>query len=133
MNNKQNYFENETAEKGIGFKFIISLEVLMIIIFAAFSLKRIIENPVQLDPTIGIDPLWYSYSIVVLSIIALIGLWFTYMYRKWAVYTVISAILLMIIINPEFSLIKTLIPMFTLFIFVGYGLFEIIPRWRFFK
>lgn len=133
MENKKNYFENETAEKGIGFKVILLLEALMIIIFAAFSLKRIVENPVQLDPTIGIDPLWYSYSIVVLSIIALIGLWFTYMYRKWAVYSVIISVFLMILINPYFSLIKTLIPMFTLFIFVGYGLFEIIPKWRFFK
>ena len=133
MENKENYFKNETKTKTFGFKFILSAVALMTISFAIFALKRIIENPVQLDPTLGIDPLWYSYSIVILSIITLVGLWLTYKYKKWGVYLVIVSLLSMIVINPEYSLLRTLLPMFTLFIFVGYGLFEIIPKWKFFK
>ncbi|MBV7440444.1 hypothetical protein KRX57_03355 [Weeksellaceae bacterium TAE3-ERU29] len=133
MKKKENYFKNETKTKGFGFKFILSIVAFMIISFATFAVKRIVENPVQLDPTLGIDPLWYSYSIVILSIITLIGLWLTYMYRKWGVYIVIGALLSMIVINPEYSLLRTLLPMFTLFTFIGYGLFEIIPKWKFFK
>lgn len=129
---QQNYFDKESENKGLGFKIILALVAFMTLVFTAFSLKRIITNPVQVDPTIPIEPLWYSVTLVGLSIFTLTGLLFTYKYKKWGVYMVVASLFLMIVANPTFSLIKTILPMFTLFTFVGYGLFEIIPRWKYF-
>ncbi|MRJ09200.1 hypothetical protein EDL99_10060 [Ornithobacterium rhinotracheale] len=128
-----NYFPDVSPEKSFGFKLVLILVAAMTISFSVFRIKRIIENPVQLDPTIGIEPLWYSYTVLAMAIVTLVGLWFTYQYKKWGVYATVSALFIIVILNPEFSLLKTLLPMFTLFTFVGYGLFEIIPRWKYYS
>lgn len=129
----QNYFENETPEKTFGFKTVITLVALMILSFSAIMVYNILFPPISPDPTLFIPPLWYNLLGSLLAIIALVGLGFTWNYRKIGVYIVIAALMLIIMLNPEFSLLRTLAPVFTLFIFVGFGLFEIIPKWQFFK
>lgn len=133
MMKESNYFFNETPRKSFGFKLVLSLVAFMIFSFSFFRIKRLLENPVQLDPTIGIEPLWYTYTVLMLAGIALVSIFYTYRYKKWGVYIVIVSLFGIVILNPEFSLQKTLLPMFTLFTFVGYGLFEIIPRWKYFS
>lgn len=128
-----NYFPDATPEKSLGFKLVLILVAIMTISFSFFRVKRIIEDPVQLDPTLGIEPLWYTYTVLAMAIITLVALWFTYQYKKWGVYATASALFIIVILNPEFCLQKTLLPMFTLFTFVGYGLFEIIPRWKYYS
>ena len=130
---EKDYFPNETAEKGFGFKVILTLVALMILSIVAIRIYALSTYDVAPDPTLVREPLWYNYLSIVLGIIALVGLWFTYQFKKMGVYTVVASLFIMISANPEFSLIRTLAPLFTLFIFVGYGLFEIIPKWKFFK
>lgn len=129
----QEYFQNETPEKSFGFKVILTLVALMTLSIIAVRVYSLSTYNVLPDPTLVREPLWYNYLSIVLSIITLVGLWFTWQYKKWGVYTTIISLFLMIVINPEFSLLRTLAPLFTLFIFVGYGLFEIIPKWKFFR
>ncbi|MDO5510953.1 MAG: hypothetical protein Q4F57_09670 [Weeksellaceae bacterium] len=129
----QNYFQNETPEKTFGFKTILTFVALMIISHAALMVYNIVSPPISPDPTLFIPPLWYNILGSLLSITALVGLGMTYNYRKIGVYVVIASLLLIVVLNPEFSLLRTLVPVFTLFIFVGFGLLEIIPKWQFFR
>ncbi|MGV4502149.1 hypothetical protein ACQ1PX_11780, partial [Ornithobacterium rhinotracheale] len=109
---------------------VLILVDIMTISFSLVRAKRIIEDPVQLVPSLGIDPLWYTFSVLAMSIITLVDIWFTYQYKKWGVYSTASSLFIFVILNPEFSLKKTLLPMFTLFTFVVYCFFEIITRWK---
>ncbi|MDO5654780.1 MAG: hypothetical protein Q4G27_01410 [Flavobacteriaceae bacterium] len=129
----QDYFPNESPEKSFGFKVIMTLVALMILSIIVVRVYSLSLYNVAPDPTLYREPLWYNISSIVLSIIALIGVWLTWQYRKVGVYLTIAALFLMVIINPEFDLLRTLAPMFTLFVYSGYGLFEIIPKWKFFK
>lgn len=130
---KENYFENESPEKSFGFKVVLTLVALMILSFMVVRIYTLFSPKVQMDPTLFVEPEWYNISVILLAIVALAGLVATYMYRKIGVYMVCAALFIMVVINPEFNLMRTLLPLFTFFFFVGYGLFEIIPKWRFFK
>lgn len=127
------YFPNETPEKSFLFKMILTLVGLMVFSFMASRIYSVLTFEAMIDPNIKPDPLWLTISIVILSIITIIGLFFTYKYKKIGVYTVATALFLMVSINPEFDVMNTLAPLFTLFVFIGYGFMEIVPKWRFFK
>ncbi len=129
----QDYFENTSSEKNLGFKLIIGLTAFMIFSILAIRLYSLSTLQVAPDPTLYAEPAWYNYTVIFLSVVALGMLYLTYQYKKNGVYGTILSLFIIILINPEFSLLRTLAPMFTLFIFVGYGLFEIIPKWKFFK
>ena len=130
---EQDYFPNETSEKSFGFKVIMALVALMILSIIAVRVYSLSTYNVAPVPTLYREPLWYNITTILLSLIALVGIFFTWQYRKIGVYLTLGALFVIIVINPEFDLIRTLAPMFTLFIYSGYGLFEIIPKWKFFR
>lgn len=130
---KDDYFENETAEKSFGFKVILALVALLILSIIGLRVYNIFSYDIMPDPTMEREPMWYNYLIIILGIISLYGVYSTWNYKKIGVYTVIISLFISVISNPEFSLLKTIAPLFVLFVFVGYGLFEIIPKWKFFK
>lgn len=127
------YFPNETAEKSFLFKVILTLVGLLVFSFMMSRIYSVLTFEAAIDPNIQPDPLWLTISLVVLSITTIIGLFLTYNFRRIGVYTVVVSLFLMVTINPEFDVMNTLAPLFTLFIFIGYGFMEIVPKWRFFK
>lgn len=127
------YFPNETPEKSFLFKMILTLVGLMVFSFMVSRIYSVLTFEAIIDPNIKPDPLWLTISIVILSITTIIGLFLTFRYKKIGVYTVASSLFLMVSINPEFDVMNTLAPLFTLFVFIGYGFMEIVPKWRFFK
>lgn len=127
------YFPNETPEKSFLFKMILTLVGLMVFSFMLSRIYSVLTFEAMIDPNIKPDPLWLTISIVILSIMTIVGLFLTYKYKKIGVYTVATALFLMVSINPEFDVMNTLAPLFTLFVFIGYGFMEIVPKWRFFK
>lgn len=129
---QKDYFPDETPEKTFGFKFILTLVAIMIMSIIGIRIYTWESYSAAPDPTLQREPVWYFWSVIILGILALIGLLYTYQYKKWGVYLVILSLFLMVVINPNFSLMITLAPLFTLFVFVGYGLFEIIPKWKYF-
>lgn len=130
---EQDYFPNESPEKSFGFKVILTLVALMTLSILAVRIYSLSTYTVAPDPTLTREPLWYNYLSILLCLVTLAGLFFTWQYRKIGVFITAGALFIMIVANPEFSLLRTLAPLFTLFIFSGYGLFEIIPKWKFFK
>ena len=133
MKQEKEYFPDETNEKTFGFKVILTLVILMLLSIIGSRLWSLGSYDVALDPTLMREPLWYNIATIILAIVSLIGVILTWQFRKIGVYLTAAGLFIIIIINPEFDLFRTLAPLFTLFVFIGYGLFEIIPKWRFFK
>lgn len=75
-------------------------------------------------------PQWYPLATVGLGIAALLGIILVYFHRKIGVYLTIAALFISIVMQPEFMPDGTLYSMFTLFVFIGYGLSVIIPHWK---
>lgn len=135
MKHEQEYFPNETNEKSFGFKVILTLVGLMLLAIIGVRLYMLQTFDVLPDPTLEsqVEPLWYSITAIVLAIISIFGLILTWNFRKLGVYITSIGLFLIVVLNPDFELFSTLAPLFTLFVFLGYGMFEIIPKWRFFK
>lgn len=81
----------------------------------------------------SVMPPWYPDVTVGLGIISLIGIMLVYFHRKLGVYMTIASLFAAIVIQPTFMPDGTLYSMFTLFVFIGYGLAVIIPHWKEFK
>lgn len=75
-------------------------------------------------------PQWYPLATIGLGIAALLGITLVYFHRKIGVYLTIAALFISIVMQPEFMPDGTLYSMFTLFVFIGYGLSVIIPHWK---
>lgn len=81
----------------------------------------------------SVMPAWYPTATLVLGILSLIGIILVYFYRRMGVYLTILSLFIAITMQPEFMPDGTLYSMFTLFVFIGYGLAVIIPHWKEFK
>lgn len=131
---KNDYFEKETSTRSLGFVLIILLAAFMVLAMISIRIYGLNTSDVAPDPTLYVEPSWYNYIVIALGIDALFSLFLTYKFYKIGVYSTALSLFLMVVLNPDpDSLIHSLAPIFTLFVFLGYGLFEIIPRWKFFK
>lgn len=81
----------------------------------------------------SVMPTWYPNATLGLGILSLIGIILVYFYKKIGVYLTIFSLFIAIAMQPEFMPDGTLYSMFTLFVFIGYGLAVIIPHWKEFK
>lgn len=135
MKQEKEYFPDETNEKTFGFKVVLTLVGLMLLALIAVRIYMLQTYDVLPDPTLedSREPLWYSLTAISLAIISIIGLFFTWKFRKFGVYLTAIGLFLIVVLNPDFELFSTLAPLFTLFVFLGFGMFEIIPKWKFFK
>lgn len=78
-------------------------------------------------------PTWYPLATIGLGLLALIGIVLIYFYKKLGVFLVIFSLFISIVMQPTFMPDGTLYSMFSLFVFIGYGLSVIIPHWKSFK
>jgi len=78
----------------------------------------------------SVMPAWYPTATLGLGILSLIGIILVYFYKKIGVYLTILSLFIAITMQPEFMPDGTLYSMFTLFVFIGYGLAVIIPHWK---
>lgn len=78
-------------------------------------------------------PQWYPITTLVLSFLALIGLFLTYAFKKLGPILVVAALFVSATVQPEFMADGTLYTLFALFVFIGYGLAVIYPYWHKFK
>jgi hypothetical protein len=78
-------------------------------------------------------PVWYPLATIILSIIALIGIILTYLFKKIGPFLVVGSLFISAAFQPEFMADGTLFTLFALFVFIGYGLAIIYPYWSKFK
>ncbi len=78
-------------------------------------------------------PHWYPNATLGLGFLSLIGIILVYFYKKIGVYLTIIGLFGSVLIQPTFMPDGTLYSLFTLFVFIGYGLAVIIPHWKEFR
>ena len=116
-----------TKLKSLGFKaFLICMAI--ITLFPVFS-AIIGLNGMFLAKA----PKWFFLISIFISIVSLLSLFFIYQFKKKAVYTLITSIIAQFLwylfaYGIEFHDVT-----FAIFVFIGWGLFQIIPRWKYFK
>ena len=81
----------------------------------------------------SVMPSWYPSATLILGLLTLLGIILVYFYKKIGVYLTVISLFIAIVMQPEFMPDGTLYSMFTLFVFIGYGLAVIIPHWKEFK
>jgi hypothetical protein len=81
----------------------------------------------------SVMPGWYPLATLGLGLLSLIGIILVYFYRKIGVYLTIFSLFLAVVMQPEVMVDGVLFSLFTLFVFIGYGLAVIIPHWKEFK
>lgn len=124
-------------KRSIWFKGLIALMLVLIggILFRGYRLWS--TNDFLFKEHFKLDdlkmPEWYPMATLGLGLLALIGVVLVFLYRKIGVYLTIFALFISIVMQPGFMPDGTLFSMFTLFVFVGYGLSVVIPHWSEFK
>lgn len=124
-------------QRSIWFKGLIALMLVLIggILFRGYRLWStndfLFKEHFQLEDLEM--PEWYPLATLGLGLLALLGVILVYFYRKLGVYLTIGSLFLSVIMQPAFMPDGTLYSMFTLFVFIGYGLSVIIPHWKEFK
>ncbi|WP_313385827.1 hypothetical protein [Chishuiella sp.] len=78
-------------------------------------------------------PKWYPIMTIIFGVIAFLGIFLVNAYKKLGVYMIIISLFVSAAMQPEFMADGTLFTMFTLFVFIGYGLAIIYPYWKKFK
>jgi len=124
-------------KRSIWFKLLIAIMLILVggVLFRSYVIWS--TNDFLFKEHFGLEdsvmPTWYPITSIVLALISFIGVILTYFYRKIGVYATIIGLFLSIVMQPEFMPDGTLYSMFTLFVFIGYGLAVIIPHWKEFK
>jgi len=125
------------VKRSIWFNGLIALMLILVggIIFRGYRIwdtnDYLFKEHFHLDDSLM--PAWYPGVTLGLGILSLIGVVLVYFYRKIGVYLTILSLFVAIVIQPTFMPDGTLYSMFTLFVFIGYGLAVIIPHWNNFK
>lgn len=121
-------------KRSIWFKGLIALMLVLVggIIFRGYRIwstnDYLFKEHFHLEDSVM--PTWYPDVTFGLGILSLIGIVLVYFYKKIGVYLTIVSLFTAIVIQPEFMPDGTLYSMFTLFVFIGYGLAVIIPHWK---
>lgn len=116
------------------------LMIIMVLLLSSLLYRGIVlytTNDYLFRSFLNIDapemPSWYPITTIIFAIISFIGLALTYFYRKIGVYIVLGSLFLAACVQPEFMPDGTLLTMFALFFFFGYGLAILYPHWKEFK
>ena len=78
----------------------------------------------------SVMPSWYPITTLGLGVLSLIGIILVFFYKKIGVYLTIASLFFAVVCQPTFMPDGVLYSMFTLFVFIGYGLAVIIPHWK---
>ncbi len=128
MQNNQDYFQLKPEEvKSSGFKFAVIVLFLLACIpvfMGILGFKRIYLNSA---------PCWLLnvyFWIGICNVISAIGIYF---FKKIAVFAYIFFVILLYVFFLTAYGMELFDSLFTIFFFIGIGLFVIIPRWKYFK
>lgn len=120
------YFD-ENPKKGWGF----------VLAFVALMLFTVMGLGIDVDEYLQHEyleiPRWYFYIIFSIDLLMIIGLVLMFFYRKIGIF-IFPALLVMHFFMHNYYLSTFLYTDVTnLFLFTGFGMLAIIPKWRFFK
>jgi hypothetical protein len=136
-NTKGKDLKHESNKKSFLFKSMIFIMVFLILSILYRGYQLLVTNDYLFRQMLNNDapemPKWYPIATLILGAIALLGMVFVNMYKKIGVYMVVISLFVSAAMQPEFMADGTLFTMFSLFVFIGYGLSIIYPYWDKFK
>jgi hypothetical protein len=122
-----NDFTNETPVKGMGFY----LSLLILLLFSVMGIGVDLDEFIQ-HKEINIPSL-YFYLIFAVDFFIILGLILIFFYRKIGVFIFPFAVIFHFLCHIYFLSTFLYTDVTNLFLFVGLGLFTIIPKWQFFR
>ena len=136
-NTKTKDLKHEGNKTSFLFKSMIFIMVFLILSILYRGYQLLVTNDYLFRQMMNEDapemPKWYPIATLVLGVIALIGIFLVKSYKRIGVYMVATSLFVSAAMQPEFMADGTLFTMFTLFVFIGYGLAIIYPYWHKFK
>ncbi|WP_312922485.1 hypothetical protein [Empedobacter brevis] len=134
---KNKDLKHEGNKKSFLFKSMIFIMIFLILSILYRGYQLLVTNDYLFRQMLNEDapkmPEWYPIVTIVLGIIALAGIFLVNAYKRIGVYMVVVSLFASAVIQPEFMADGTLFTMFSLFVFIGYGLAIIYPYWYKFK
>lgn len=122
-----NQFANESPKKNLGF--ILSLAALLL-----FTLMGIGIDSDEFGQRTALKiPDWYFYVIFLVDLLMVAALVLIFFYRKIGVYLFPCALLLHFLLHNYYLSTFLYTDVTNMFLFLGAGLFTIIPKYQFFK
>ena len=136
-NTKSNDLKHESNNKSFLFKSMIFIMVFLILSILYRGYQLFVTNDYLFRQMLNNDapemPKWYPITTLILGVVSLVGIFLVNSYKRIGVYMVVASLFIASAIQPEFMADGTLFTMFTLFVFIGYGLAIIYPYWYKFK
>jgi len=126
MEKEYSYFD-EDPKKGLGF--ILALAALFL--FTIMGLGIDVDEYLQ-HKDLNI-PRWYFYIIFSIDTLMIITLALMYFYRKIGIYTFPVLLLLHFFMHNYYLSTFLYTDVTNLFLFTGFGMLAIIPKWKFFR
>lgn len=139
VNQKEEQAEivHQGADKSFWFKLMFGLMLFIIISLLYRGVMLFVTNDYLFRSFLNNDapemPSWYPIATIILSLVALVGIFLTYLFKKIGPYLVVASLFIAAAFQPEFMADGTLFTLFALFVFIGYGLAIIYPYWSKFK
>lgn len=134
---KNKDLKHEGNKKSFLFKSMIFIMVFLILSILYRGYQLLVTNDYLFRQMLNEDapemPKWYPIVTISLGVIALAGIFLVNAYKRIGVYMVVVSLFASAVIQPEFMADGTLFTMFSLFVFIGYGLAIIYPYWYKFK
>lgn len=121
-----NYFD-EDPKKGWGF--ILTIAVLLLFTGMGFGID--LDEFLQQE-TLNI-PVWYFYVIFGIDFLMAISLVLMYFYRKLGLFAFPAFLVLHFFMHNYYLSTFLYTDVTNLFLFTGFGMLAIIPKWKFFK
>ncbi|MCU7612984.1 hypothetical protein N0B16_00890 [Chryseobacterium sp. GMJ5] len=126
MEKEYSYFD-EDPKKGLGF----------ILALAALLLFTIMGVGIDVDEYLQHEflniPKWYFYFIFSIDILMIVSLALIYFYRKVGIFTFPVLLLLHFFMHNYYLSTFLYTDVTNLFLFTGFGMLAIIPKWKFFR
>jgi len=126
MEKEYSYFD-EDPKKGLGF----------ILALAALLLFTIMGVGIDIDEYLQHEflniPKWYFYFIFSIDILMVISIALMYFYRKTGIFTFPVLLLLHFFMHNYYLSTFLYTDVTNLFLFTGFGMLAIIPKWKFFR
>ncbi|AZA82489.1 hypothetical protein C1637_08160 [Chryseobacterium lactis] len=120
------YFD-EDPKKGWGF----------VLAFAALMLFTVMGLGIDVDEYLQHEyldiPRWYFYVIFSIDFLMMVGLVLMFFYRKIGIYMFPAFLVLHFFMHNYYLSTFLYTDVTNLFLFTGFGMLAIIPKWKFFK
>lgn len=126
MEKEYSYFD-EDPKKGLGFILTLASLLLFTIMGLGIDVDEYLQHEYLNIPT------WYFYVIFSIDILMVISLVLMYFYRKIGIFTFPALLVLHFFMHNYYLSTFLYTDVTNLFLFTGFGMLAIIPKWKFFK